>query len=82
MTFETLRDVIYNRPFNPFVLKLADGRSLRVDHPEFVGFVGDKRTLMVSFEGSGHFELVDLILINSVEVGRGKGGVGKRKRAG
>ena len=72
MTFETLRDVIFARPFNPFVLKLADGRALRVDHPEFVGFVGDKRTLMLSFAGTGHFELIDLIFINSVEVGGGK----------
>ncbi len=81
MTFDTLRDVIHSRPFSPFVLRLADGRSLRVKHPEFVGFVGEKRTLMVSFEGSGSFELVDLILINAVEVGRGKG-EGKRKKAG
>jgi len=80
VTFDTLRDVIHARPFAPFVLTLADGRELRVGHPEFVGFVGDKRTLMVSFPGSGHFELVDLILINSVEVGKPKSQ--KRRRAG
>jgi hypothetical protein len=65
------------------VLKLADGREIPVNHPEFVGFIGDKRTLIVSFEGTGHFKLIDLILINSVEVGRGRGGSGsKRKKAG
>lgn len=78
MTFETLRGVIRAQPFAPFTLHLADGRALRVRHPEFVGFIGDKRRLIVSFEGSGHFELVDLLLINGVEVG----GLPRRRKAG
>ena len=68
MTFESMRDVILARPFRPFTLRLADGRTKAVKHPEFVAFVGDKRTLMVSAPGSG-FELLDLILVQGIEFG-------------
>jgi hypothetical protein len=81
MTFESLKEVIWARPFQPFTLRLADGRSRVVRHPEFVAFVADKRTLMWSQPGSG-FELIDLILINSIEIAenpRRKGGGNGKK---
>ena len=38
MTFKQkdVRDFIVQSPFKPFMLHLADGKSLRVPHPDFV----------------------------------------------
>jgi hypothetical protein len=70
---ESLKDVVESDPFKPFTLKLADGRSIRVENPHTVAFLGTGRTLFVAHPKTDHFELVDLLLINSVVVGNGKG---------
>ena len=31
-----IRDIVHATPFKPFRLRLADGKALRVPHPEFV----------------------------------------------
>lgn len=36
MTAKDMRDLIRTNPFKPFRLHLADGKSLRVRHPDFV----------------------------------------------
>jgi hypothetical protein len=35
MTAKNLRDLVQNQPFQPFRLHLADGKDLRVPHPDF-----------------------------------------------
>ena len=35
MTIEKLKSVYLAQPFRPFVLHLADGRQIPVQHPEF-----------------------------------------------
>jgi hypothetical protein len=49
-------------PFKPFVICMADGEKLQVDHPEFVALspTGDE---MVVFESDGHFHMVDIMLV-------------------
>lgn len=71
MTIEQLRNVIRASPFRPFTMKLADGSRLRVKHPEFVSFSPAGRTAIVWSEGDS-FEIVDLLLVASIEVGNGK----------
>jgi hypothetical protein len=34
-TDNQVREAIKAQPFRPFILRLADGRSYKVDHPEF-----------------------------------------------
>jgi hypothetical protein len=36
MTQKDLRDLIHRMPFQPFRLHIADGKSLRVPHPDFL----------------------------------------------
>lgn len=71
MTIDQLRNVIQARPFRPFTLKLADGTRLRVKHPEFVSSSPAGRTVIVWSEAES-FEIVDLLLVASIEVGNGK----------
>ena len=40
MNIELVRVALHNQPFQPFDLRLADGRSLHVPHPDFVAAMG------------------------------------------
>ena len=67
MTIEQLRNVHEARPFRPFVLHLADGRSLRVPHSEFLSHSPTGRTIIVYHEDE-NFSILDLLLVTEIEV--------------
>jgi hypothetical protein len=66
MTIERLRHLYQARPFQPFDMHLADGRSLPVDHPELLGFSTSGRTVAVGLP-EGVIEIVDLLLVTSLK---------------
>lgn len=66
MTIEQLRELHLARPFQPFDIHLADGRTLSVEHPEFLAQVPNSRTIVVG-RPDGVFEIVDLLLVVSLE---------------
>jgi len=41
MTKNNLRDLVHQIPFKPFHLHLADGKDLRVPHPDFALVAAD-----------------------------------------
>jgi hypothetical protein len=65
MTIEQLQIMHRARPFEPFDIHLADGRTLPVDHPEFLAQTPAGRTIAVC-HGDGTFEIVDLSLVASL----------------
>ncbi len=69
MTLHAMKQVLDADPFRPFTLRLADGRSLRVFNPHNVAFLGNGRTLFVAHHKSEQFELIDLLLVNSIVIG-------------
>ena len=68
MTIEQLRNVHQARPFRPFTIRMADGRSLYVPHSEFISHSASGRTVIVHQEEE-KFSIVDLLLVNELEVG-------------
>jgi hypothetical protein len=66
MTIEQLRKMHQARPFQPFDLYLADGRSLPVEHPEFLAMTPPGRTIGVGLS-DGTIEIVDLLLVTSLK---------------
>ena len=68
MTIEQLRNIHQARPFRPFTIHMADGRSLHVPHSEFLSHSSSGRTIIVHHPDE-KFSLVDLLLVNEVEVG-------------
>ena len=62
------------RPFRPFVVHTADGRSLLVRSPEFAWHAPANRIVWIA-EGSGEarVRMVDLQLVTSLEVESGNG---------
>ena len=64
------------QPFQPFVVHLADGRGIRVDHPELMALSPTGRTAVV-YGKDGAFEVIDVLLAISLELTDGRA---KRRR--
>jgi hypothetical protein len=79
MTVEQMKRAHEARPFRPFTVHLADGRSLRVRHPELLAFSVSGRTISVAAPDDA-FEIVDLLLVVSIDFSR-KGSNGRPARA-
>jgi hypothetical protein len=70
MTIGHLRDVVKAQPFKPFRLHMGDGRALDVPHPDFVAIHPSGRVAIV-FGPRDQFEIVDVLLVTSIEVENG-----------
>jgi hypothetical protein len=66
MTIEQLRNFHEARPFRPFEICLADGRSIPVDHPEFLSRSVSGRTIGVALDNDA-IEVIDLLLVTSLK---------------
>jgi hypothetical protein len=82
MDLKHLKELYANRPFRAFTLRLADGRSRKVPHPELIAFLGNGRTIFWADGESDSFELIDLIMIVSAEVSRSSPNGHSRRKAG
>lgn len=66
MSPEIVKSSVNRRPFRPFIIHLAGGRSLPVRSPEFVLLPATGRLMLVqSPNGSAH--IVDLLLVTDME---------------
>lgn len=79
MTIEKVRDFYEAQPFCPFVMHLADGRAIPVQHPEFIAAAPSGRTVTV-YQPDDTLNIVDLLLVTDLEIQAGKGKNGARKR--
>lgn len=66
MSVEQLRSLHQSRALQPFDIHLADGRSLPVDHPEFLAITPPGRTIGVALH-DGTIDLVDRLLFTSLK---------------
>ena len=64
MDLAGIRDALRKQPFQPFSIRLADGRELPVAHPEFVA-VGTRRIVVIGPDDSTTF--VEPLLIVSLD---------------
>jgi hypothetical protein len=66
MQLPTVREALRAQPFRPFTIRLTDGRSLPVPHPEYAAITG--RTVFVASPAQdGTYSLVDSVLIVSLD---------------
>jgi hypothetical protein len=78
MTSERLNELVVAKPFQPFDIRLADGRAIRVQHPEFIARSPSGRTAVV-FQPDDSMTIVDVFLAVSLDpVARGKSGSKRR----
>jgi hypothetical protein len=78
MTIEQVRRLQRAQPFQAFRIHLADRRSLDVTHPEILAINEPGRTIVVAHEGA--FEIIDLLLVTSLEMLNGHAKPTRRKR--
>jgi hypothetical protein len=80
MILEQLRSLSRARPFRPFVIHLADGRAVPVDHPELIAAVPNAETILVC-QADESVDVIDLPQVTSLEV-KALPGDGLRGRRG
>ena len=75
MNIAGVREALHRQPFEPFTIRLADGRSLPVPHPDFVA-VTPRRVIVGAQDDS--WAVVEPLLIISLDYKStpGKGGNG------
>ena len=82
MTSDKLREVLRAEPFNPFVVHMADGRALTVNHPELMAISPSGRIAYLFETGdrhdSGHH--IEILMITSIEVRSARPGTGRGRR--
>jgi hypothetical protein len=79
MTIEQLRKLYAARPFQSFVMHLADGRSIPVLHAEFMASSPSGRTVTV-FQPDDTMDIIDLLLVTSLEIKPPSSGTAKRQK--
>lgn len=67
MNLEKLRDTLHQQPFRPFTIRMTDGRSFDVRHPDFVALSPAGRSAIVWKENGG-YSLLDMRLMCEVQV--------------
>jgi hypothetical protein len=71
MDIAGVRDALHAEPFSPFTIRLADGRSLPVPHPDFVALT-PRRVIVGAVDDT--WSVVEPLLIVSLEHAAGAPG--------
>lgn len=81
MDIAGVREALRREPFEPFDIRLADGRSVEVKHPEFVA-LSQRRIIVVADDEVGSWSVIEPLLIVSLDyrAGKPKGGNGRQKK--
>ena len=78
MKIEQLRSLHQARPFRPFAIHTAEGRTFPIPHSEFLAY-DPEGTLVVALRTDHTFSILDLDLITELELLPANG---KMKRRG
>lgn len=62
-----MREALRKEPFQPFTVRLTDGRAIPVRHPEFVA-VGNRRIIIINEDDT--WSVVEPLLIVSLDYER------------
>ena len=71
MQIKELQSLYRAQPFRPFTVHLADGRGIRVEHPELMALSSTGRSAVV-YGKDGAFEVIDVLLVISLELTDGR----------
>ena len=63
-----IRELLHATPFQPFVIRMADGREYRIEHPDFALAAGSEVPQVTIEEPNGSQHNLSVLLITSVEV--------------
>ncbi len=61
------RQLLQARPFEPFIIRLADGLEYRVDHPDFVLAAASDISQITIEELNGRQHFLSALLVTGIE---------------
>lgn len=82
MTTDQLRKHYKAQPFQPFTLRLSDGRHIDVNHPDQVAHVQGFRSFVVGIPSERAYETVDLLHVVGIEAQDADAEAGDARRKG
>jgi hypothetical protein len=62
-----IRELLRAVPFHPFVIRLADGREYRIDHPDFVLAAASDVPQITIEESDGRQHYLSALLVTGIE---------------
>lgn len=62
-----IRELLHASPFQPFVIRMADGREYRIDHPDFVLAAASDVPQVTIEEHDGSQHYLSALLVTSVQ---------------
>ncbi len=62
-----IRELLHASLFQPFVIRMADGKEYRVDHPDFVLAASSDVPQVVIEDSNGGMHYLSVLLMTSVE---------------
>jgi hypothetical protein len=75
-----IRELLRATPFQPFLIRMADGREYRIDHPDFVLAASSEtpQIILEASDGSVHF--LSALLVTSVDMLAGASAVSNQSQ--
>jgi hypothetical protein len=67
VTTEQLQGAIHATPFQPFIIRMADGQLFSVPHPDFIAHRPGARTAVIWMPGDS-VRIIDLLLAATLEL--------------
>ncbi len=67
MTTQQLRTAHRSTPFRPFNIRMADGRTFSIPHPDFLSMSPVGRTVVV-YHPDDSASIIDLLLMTKLEL--------------
>ena len=61
-----IRALLHATPFQPFVIRMADGREYRVEHPDFVLASSTEVPQVIIEEPDGQTHFLSVLLMTSI----------------
>lgn len=62
-----IRELLHASPFQPFIIRMADGREYRIDHPDFVLAAATDVPQITIEERNGSQHYLSALLVTSIE---------------
>ena len=79
MTLEQIKSLRDATPFQAFRVHMANGKSVKVPHPDFMNLLPTGRIMMVN-RADDSFEVIDTLLVTNLETLPKKGAKPRRRR--
>ena len=63
-----IRQLLHAAPFQPFVIRMADGKEYRIEHPDFVLAASSDVPQVIVEDPDGSVHFLSVLLVTSIEL--------------